>query len=226
MLSSYHKIAANPPQFSGNQASYGNAAATQGLQRRSWPPDVSRIDVVMISVRRLPVNDLPKAHVRPNGLVVFDEAVIQQGVAQGPALLPVLDRALRNHAAVLLGPNTTHEDLLRTLHTLHTAERLADSGVSIDSLYPALSTLDSIPNPLLTIYLAGAYSKLTRPEPLGWALMTMARLGAQQAMGGQVTPHLLKAHEEVGKVVSYQLQRFPALLPQLLWWQQTFAVQK
>lgn len=221
MLSSYHKIAVNPPQFLGGQATPYNGVANQGLQRPSLPPDVSRVDVVIISMHRNQA-PAPRAALQPNGLVVFDDMAMRQAVAQGPAVLPLLEKALRQHAVVLSSPNASKDDLLKTLYTLQTAERLADSGVSINSLYPSLSTLDSIPNPLLTIYLAGAYSKLTRPEPLGWALMTLARLGTQQALGGMPTPHLQKAHEEVGKVVNFQLKQFPALVSQLVPWLQTF----
>ncbi len=213
----YHTNGVNPPWFLGKQLGFGfteplglvaNTVLQNPLQRPLQNP--------------APLGFLAGPQRRPDGLVVFDEVAIQQAVAQGPALLPVLDRALRKHAAALLGTNTTQEALLRTLHTLRTAELLAGSGVSINSLYPALSMLDSIPNPLLTIYLAGAYSKLTRPEPLGWALKTLAWLGTQQALGGISTPHMQKAHEDVGKVLSVQLQQFPAMVSQLGWWLKTF----
>lgn len=232
MSFSYHKGGVNRPHFLGGQPAMvpmppSVSAPNTTPLKPVFPPDVDRMDMMILTLHR--TDPTPPATVSSGGLITFDDVAMAKVVAQGAAALPLLEKTLRQQSAVLTQPTMPIEQkqqvLLKALHTLRTAELLANSGVSIDSLYPALSTLDSIPNPLLTIYLAGAYSKLTRPEPLGWALMTLARLGTQQALGGVPTPHLQKAHEEVGKVVSFQLQKFPALAVQVMGWLQTFGSQ-
>lgn len=145
---------------------------------------------------------------QPNGMVVFPEALIGQACQLGEPMLAVIQASWGNAAQA-----AKQGQLLPALARMYTAERIAEAGANIDKLYPLFSQLDRNPHPLIAIYLAGVYAKMHRPEPFGWVVMKLMETAQQPPNPNQ--PHTWKLHEELGKLLSQQLQLKPALWQQL-----------
>lgn len=153
---------------------------------------------------------LASTQVQPNGMAWFNEqdmAVLLNAPYETLTLI-------RNHWPQLR-KQAQQGNVLPAVTTIFLAERIAEDGTTIDTLYPLFSQLDTHPNPLVPIYLAGAYAEMHRPEPFGWAIMQMMQLSisnlVSQNSDAIQSPHYLKRHEEVGKLLVKQLKQWPQL---------------
>jgi hypothetical protein len=151
---------------------------------------------------------LRQTALQPDGMVTFPEEALRSLLTQGETLNQTIahwwpaQRTLADNGHVL--PAIT---------LIYTAERLAEEGHSIDDLYHLFSQLDRHPHPLVSIYLSGAYAEMHRPEPFGWALMKLMETANKPPNPND--PHTWKLHEELGKLISKQLQLKPELWQKL-----------
>lgn len=149
-----------------------------------------------------------KTFLQPNGMITFPENRIQASLTQADRLLKDLKDTwpyVKNRA--------DRGEIIPAIAAIYTAERLAEEGHSIDDLYPLFSQLDRHPHPLVAIYLSGAYAEMHRPEPFGWALMKL--METANTPPNTNNPHTWKLHEELGKLISKQLQLKPELWQKL-----------
>ncbi len=128
-----------------------------------------------------------------NGVVHFNDSLINKIVSYGPESLPVLGVYLANK---IKNPVTNR---LAILEGLRTAEKLALAKTpGGDQLYPVVAPLNKTQDPLIQIYLAGLYRQLKLPHtfgPLVEMLIKDALLPHQYR--GVLNP-MTEASEEVG----------------------------
>lgn len=134
---------------------------------------------------------------RPDGTLLPNEPLIQALIQYREAAVPVLSNIL-NQA----GYGIPYPSVATIIETLYTAQRLAQTGVNTESLYPAASRLNTHPDPLVQIYLAGYYRQLKEPAAFGPMLSTLINHAVTQY------PHPLSSwnvSEEVGGTVLQQI---------------------
>ncbi|MBY0451150.1 MAG: hypothetical protein K2X01_11055 [Cyanobacteria bacterium] len=134
---------------------------------------------------------------RPDGTLLPNEPLIRSIIQYRDAAVPVLSNIL-NQA----GYGIPYPSVPAIVETLYTAQRLAQAGVNTESLYPAASRLNTHPDPLVQIYLAGFYRQLKEPAAFGPMLSTLINQAVTQY------PHPLSSwnvSEEVGGTVLQQI---------------------
>ncbi len=129
----------------------------------------------------------------PNGMIQFNQPLIQSLVNYGEQTVPALEQFLRQTI-----PQVNHR-LPQVLEAIFTAEQLLEAGVvGARRLYDVTSYLNTHPSPLLQIYLAGFYRELNRPEAFGPMFSTL--MHQTQNQYHQQNP-ILNPTEEVGGTV-------------------------
>lgn len=135
--------------------------------------------------------------IRPDGMVIFNEPLVNQITTYGDQAVPALGRFLS-----MVVP-TPERYLPQVIEGLYLADRLAQTGVrSVTRLAPVVSSLNTHPNPLIQIYLAGFYRKINRPETFGPMLSTLIRESLNPTPG---PANLLNPTEEVGGTLLQQI---------------------
>lgn len=139
-----------------------------------------------------------KTQIGMNGLVQFNEPLVQQIVAHRQAAVPHLFNTLLTTTAVPV-----------FLEAVHAADRLAELRTpGVQQLYGAVSRWNSHPDPLVQIYLAGLYRKLQHPATFGPMLSTLInRAVTQYPMQASPTHNVA---EEVGGAVLQQIAEHTA----------------
>lgn len=141
--------------------------------------------------------------IQPNGILTHSHSVVKKLVALGRLALPELTQFWQY--AVSQGKRGNLRPALAGL--IATEELLEHDVPEAESLYPLISQLDYINDPLLTIYMAGVYGEMQRPEPYGWAVWKLQQDAVRTALlqqhnpFAQPWPDTQKVHEELGKVI-------------------------
>ena len=136
------------------------------------------------------------------GMIHFNEPLIQQIVRLREGALPALAQFLQQRIPFV------DRNPLPIIEALRTAEILSDAGVfQVKQLYEQTSHLNTNPNPLLQIYLAGFYRKINQPETFGPMLSSLMNYTLTQYTNNH--PHL-NPTEEVGGTVLSQIAKASA----------------
>lgn len=199
-LSSILSTASTAPYAQGTHTLSNNTYSYQPIQQQT-PHQTLQSTTLLL-------NELTQnLNVKTNGMLNPPQQLLHQIANQGKKALPALGHFL--NSAVQQGQ---HGNLRPILAGLLATEELLEAGVSeAEQFYPLISQLDHINNPLLTIYMAGVYGEMKRPESFGWAIWKLMQDAARTAQlqqnnpFAQPWPHSLKVHEELGKVIMKQL---------------------
>ncbi len=135
--------------------------------------------------------------VRPDGTLQPNEPLIRSIIQYREAAVPLLSNILSQ-----AGYGIPYPSVATIVETLYTAQRLAQSGVNTESLYPAASRLNTHPDPLVQIYLAGLYRQLREPAAFGPMLTTLINHAVTQY---PQAPSSWNVSEEVGGTVLQQI---------------------
>ncbi len=137
-----------------------------------------------------------------NGIVQFNQPLVQAIVSYGAEAVPALENQLRQAIPKMNQASLNKQILFPVIESIFTAQELLKSGVlEARRLYDTTSFLNTHPNPILQIYLAGFYRQLTgRPEAFGPMLSTLMQQSQRQYP--QSNPALNPSEEVGGTVLS------------------------
>lgn len=135
------------------------------------------------------VNQLGKTtRLQPDGMVLFNNSLIDKIITAGPLAVPYLGTFLSDKIQQPV------KNRLTIVEGLRTAEKMALANIpGVDKLYPAIAPLNQTTDPLIQIYLAGLYRRLKLPHTFG-PLVKMLRQTEPSQAGGTV----LDSTEELG----------------------------
>ncbi len=138
-----------------------------------------------------------QTRISPQGIVQLNTPLIQAIVSYKSQAVPLLGNFLQQQVFEI--NQNRPQKLPQVIEALYTADQLLEAGVvEAGELYGITSALNTHPNPILQIYLAGFYRKLNRPEAFGPMLSSLVHQAQTQYY--QPLP-MLNPSEEVGGTV-------------------------